>query len=54
MEITQPQMISTAELAPVNGNAATPFSQQTVVLTKQDSIELQWKANYWESQYERL
>ncbi len=54
MEITQPQLISTSELAPVNGDAATPFSQQTVVLTKQDYIELKWKAHYWESQYERL
>ena len=54
MESTQPQLISTSELAPVNGNGATPFSQQTVVLTKQDYIELKWKANYWQAQYERL
>jgi len=54
MESTQPQLISTSELAPVNGNGATPFSQQTVVLTKQDSIELKWKASYWQAQYERL
>jgi len=54
MESIQPQLISTSEHAPVNGNGATPFSQQTVVLTKQDSIELKWKANYWQAQYERL
>jgi transposase len=54
MESTQPQLISTSELAPVNGNGATPFSRQTVVLTKQDYIELKWKANYWQAQYERL
>jgi hypothetical protein len=35
MESTLRQVISTAELAPVNGNGVTPFAQQTVVLTKQ-------------------
>ena len=54
MENTQPQLISTSELAPVHGNGATPFSQQSVVLPKQDYIELKWKANYWQAQYERL
>jgi transposase len=54
MENTLPQAISTAELGPVKGTGATPFSQQTVVLTKQTYIELTWKANYWQAQYERL
>ena len=54
MESTQPQLISTSELVPVHGNGATPFSQQTVVLTKQDYIELTWKANYWQAQHARL
>ena len=54
MENTLPQAISTAELGPVKGTGATPFSQQTVVLTKQTYIELKWKANYWQAQYERL
>jgi transposase len=54
MESTQPQLISTSELAPVNGNSATPFSQQTVVLTKQAYIELKWEANYWRAQHARL
>lgn len=54
MESTQPQRISISEHEPVNGNSATPFSRQTVVLTKQDYIELKWKANYWQAQYERL
>ena len=54
METTLPQAISPSELAPEIGNGATPFSQQTVVLTKQDSIELKWKANYWQTQHERL
>ena len=40
MEKTQPQLISTAAYAPVRGENATPFSQQTVVLTKQDYIVL--------------
>ena len=34
-----------SDLAP--GNDATPFAQQSVVLTKQAYIELTWKANYW-------
>src|SRR6266542_6688425 len=54
MENTLPQAISTAELGPVKGTGATPFSQQTVVLTKQAYIELKWKANYWQAQYEQL
>ena len=54
MENTLPQAISTSELGPVKGTGATPFSQQTVVLTKQAYIELKWKVNYWQAQYERL
>ena len=34
--------------------SATPFSQQTVVLTKQAYIELKWEANYWQAQHARL
>ena len=51
MESTQPQPISTSECAPVNGKSATPFSQQIVVLTKQDYIRLKWEANYWRAQH---
>ena len=54
MERTGPQLNAAIERAPVNGNGATPFSQQTVVLTKQAYIELKWKANYWQAQYEQL
>ena len=54
MESTQPQFISASEFAPANAKHATPFSQQTVVLTKQDYIELKWEANYWRAQHERL
>src|SRR6266478_3892072 len=54
MENTLPQTISPFELAPVKGTGATPFSQQTVVLTKQAYIELTWKANYWQAQHARL
>jgi transposase len=38
----------------VSGKNATPFSQQTVVLTKQDYIALKWEANYWRAQHARL
>lgn len=54
MEHTEPQLISTSELAPVPRSSTTPFSQQTVVLTKQAYIELKWEANYWRAQHARL
>ena len=54
MERTGPQLKAASEREPVNGNDATPFSQQTVALTKQAHIELKWKANYWQALYERL
>src|SRR2546422_6875139 len=54
MEHTGPQVHSTCEVAPVTGNGATPFSQHTVVLTKQAYIEIKWQANYWRAQHERL
>src|SRR6266853_3022086 len=54
MEQTQPPLISATAYAPVSGKNATPFSQQTVVLTKQDYIALKWEANYWRAQHTRL
>ena len=36
---------SLSDLAMGNGNDATPFSQQSVVLTKQAYIELTWQTN---------
>jgi len=54
MESTQPQRISASKFAPVNDKSATPFSQQTMVLTKQDYIALKWEANYWRAQHARL
>ena len=54
MERTVPHVRSTSELAPVNGSGTTPFSQQTVVLTKQAYIQLKWEAHYWRRQHERL
>ena len=39
-----PQVFAPSERAPVNGQGTTPFAQQTVVLTKQASIELTWQA----------
>lgn len=54
MKQTPPQLISTSALAPANATNTTPFSQQTVVLTKQAYIELKWEANYWRAQHARL
>src|SRR6266705_6521962 len=54
MEKPQLQFISTAAYVPVSGETTTPFSQQSVVLTKQDSIALKWEANYWRAQHARL
>nr|MDQ3959419.1 transposase [Pseudomonadota bacterium] len=53
MERLQPQLISTAAHAPACGENTTPFSQQTVVLTKQAYIALKWDANYWRAQHEQ-
>ena len=54
MASTQPQLIAMAADTPVRGDKATPFSHQTVVLTKQDYIALKWEANYWRAQHARL
>jgi transposase len=54
MESTQPQLICVPEFASVSDEKATPFSQQPVVLTKQDYIALKWQANYWQAQHARL
>ena len=54
MASTQPQLISMAADTPVRGDKATPFSHQTVALTKQDYIALKWEANYWRAQHARL
>src|SRR5713226_8849341 len=54
MESTLPQLLSTSKLAPVHEGGATPFSQQTVVLTKQAYIQLKWEAHYWRRQHARL
>jgi hypothetical protein len=53
MQSTHSNVIAIADLATGNGNDATPFSQQSVVLTKQAYIELTWKANYWQAQHAR-
>jgi len=53
MERPYPQLNAASERAPVTGHDANPFSQQTVVLTKQAYIELKWKANYWQAQHEQ-
>ena len=54
MEKHQRQLISTVAYVPVSGETTTPFSQQSVVLTKQDYIALKWEANYWRAQHARL
>ena len=54
MKQPQPQLIFTSALAPDNATNTTPFSQQTVVLTKQAYIELKWETNYWRAQHARL
>jgi transposase len=53
MDHTEPQLISTAELAPVPRSGPTPFSQQTVVWAKQAYLELTWEANSWRAQHAR-
>src|SRR2546425_1151812 len=53
MQSIHPNVNSISDLATGNGNDATPFSQQRVMLTKQTYIELTWKANYWQAQHAR-
>src|SRR5262252_8085825 len=53
MENSHPNVYAISDLATGNGNDVTPFSQQSVVLTKQAYIELTWKANYWQAQHAR-
>ena len=53
MQSTHPNVNTIADLATGNGNDATPFSQQSVVLTKQAYIELTWQAHYWQAQHAR-
>ena len=51
MQSTHANVNSISDLATGNGNDATPFSQQSVVLTKQAYIELTWQAKYWRAQH---
>ena len=53
MQSTPANVNSISDLATGNGNDATPFSQQRVVLTKQAYIELKWQAKYWRAQHEQ-
>jgi hypothetical protein len=53
MQNIHPNVNAISDLATGNGNDATPFSQQSVILTKQTYIELMWKANYWQAQHAR-
>ena len=53
MQSTHPHGNSISDLATDNGNDATPFAQQSVVLTKQAYIALTWKANDWQAQHAR-
>jgi hypothetical protein len=54
MEKNQLQPLFIAAHASVSGENTTPFSKQSVVLTKQDYIALKWEANYWRAQHARL
>jgi len=54
MQSTYPNINSSSALATGKGHDVTPFSQQSVVLTKQAYIELKWEANYWRAHHARL
>jgi transposase len=53
MQSTHAKVNALSALATGNGNDATPFSQQSVVLTKQASIARTWQAKYWRAQHEQ-
>jgi transposase len=38
----------------VDESGAAPFARQWVRISKQEEIELQWRASYWEAQHNRL
>ena len=40
-------------LACIDEGQPTPFSQQWVTITKQEHIDLSWRASYWEAQHAR-
>ena len=41
-------------LACIDEAQPTPFSQEWVTITKQEHIDLTWRANYWEAQHARV
>src|SRR5712692_7690061 len=51
MQSTHPNINAISDLATGNGNDATPFSQQSVMLTKQAYIDLTWQAHYLHAQH---
>jgi transposase len=53
MQSTHPHVNAITDLATGNSHDATPFSQQSVVLTKQAYVELKWQAQYWQAQHAR-
>jgi len=53
MQSTSPHVDAISDLATGNSNDATPFAQQSVVLTKQAYVELKWQAHYWQAQHAR-
>ena len=53
MQSTYPHVNAISDRATGNSNDATPFSQQSVVLTKQAYVELTWQAHYWQAQHAR-
>ena len=38
----------------IDNEQASPFSQQWVTITRQEHIDLKWRASYWEAQHARL
>jgi transposase len=53
MQSPHPHVNAISDLATGNSNDATPFAQQSVVLTKQAYVELKWQAHYWQAQHAR-
>ena len=41
-------------LACLDEGQSTPFSQEWVTITKQERIDLNWRASYWEAQHARV
>ena len=54
MEGAMPSSTGSTQRPDGEGAGGMPFSQQNVLLTKQELVQLRWEAHYWKSQHDRV